>query len=59
MVSFQYGITSFIAINDLNGKALRKLDWYSKNDLGYQQSRNFYAGLHLGVHFFLDRKMYN
>ena len=55
---FDIGINSFIAINDLNGDALRKLGWYSKNDLVYKQSRNFYAGIHLGVHFFLDRKTY-
>jgi hypothetical protein len=55
---FNIGITSFIAVNDLNGNVLKSLDWYSKNDLDYQSSRNFYIGLHAGVHFYLDKQHY-
>jgi hypothetical protein len=53
---FNIGIVSFIAINDLNGQSLKNLDWYSKNDVDYQKSRNFYIGLHGGVHFYLTPK---
>jgi hypothetical protein len=52
---FDIGLSSFIALNDLNGDALKNLSWYSKNDVKYQTSRNFYLGVHLGLHFFIGR----
>ncbi|MCW3125276.1 MAG: hypothetical protein JWO03_934 [Bacteroidetes bacterium] len=52
---FDIGISSFIALNDLNGSTLKDLQWYSKNDVDYQKSRNFYLGIHLGMHFFIGR----
>jgi len=55
---FNVGIVTFVAINDLNGDALKHIDWYSKNDVTYQSSRNFYMGLQGGVHFYLGRKHY-
>lgn len=55
---FNVGIVSFVAINDLNGPSLQSLDWYSKNDLSYQKSRNFYMGLQGGVHFYFNKKHY-
>jgi hypothetical protein len=53
---FNLGLVSFIAINDLNGDALKNLGWYDKNHVSYQQSRNFYMGFHAGIHFYLDRR---
>ena len=53
---FNVGLVTFVAINDLNGDALKHLDWYSKNDVDYQKSRNFYMGFHAGVHFYLTPK---
>jgi hypothetical protein len=55
---FNVGIASFVALNDLNGDALKHIDWYSKNDVTYQKSRSFYLGLNAGVHFYLGRKSY-
>jgi hypothetical protein len=52
---FDIGLSSFIALNDLNGDALKNLSWYSKNDVKYQTSRNFYLGVHVGLHFFIGR----
>jgi hypothetical protein len=53
---FNVGLVSFIALNDLNGDALKHLDWYSKNDIDYQKSRNFYIGLIAGIHFYITPK---
>jgi len=55
---FNIGVVSFIALNDLNGPALKELGWYSKNDVDYQTSHNFYIGLHGGIHFYFGRKHY-
>jgi hypothetical protein len=55
---FNVGVVTFIAFNDLNGDALKQLGWYSKNDVDYQKSHNFYMGLHAGVHFYLNRKRF-
>jgi hypothetical protein len=38
-------------LNDLNGKVLKQLEWFSKNDITYQKSYNFRAGLMVGVHY--------
>lgn len=48
---FSAGITVYGGLFDINGKALRRLDWYSKNDINYQKSFNFRAGLTLGIHY--------
>ena len=55
-VYFTIGLTSFIAFNDLNGASLKGLEWYSKNDVDYQKSRNFYMGINGGVHFYFSSK---
>ena len=55
---FDISISTFIAITDLNGDALKSLNWYSKNDVKYQSSRNYYVGLHAGLHFFVNRPRY-
>lgn len=55
---FNIGLVAFGSFMDLNGEKLKGLEWYSKNDLKYQESHNFYMGLHLGVHFYLDRPQY-
>ena len=55
---FNVGVVSFLAINDLNGSTLKDLGWFSKNNVTYRESRNFYMGLHGGVHFYLDRRRY-
>ena len=49
------GLNSYIGLTDLNGEVLKTIDWYSKNDIQYQKSRNFYVGLNLGLHFYLSK----
>jgi hypothetical protein len=49
------GLPTYIGLTDLNGKFLKTIDWYSKNDLNYQKSRNFRIGLQAGVHYFFNR----
>ena len=48
---FSAGITMYGGLFDINGKVLRNLDWYSKNDVNYQKSFNFRGGITLGVHY--------
>ena len=39
------GLPTYVGLTDLNGNILKKLEWYSKNDLKYQKSKNFSVGL--------------
>lgn len=55
---FSIGLNTYIGLTDLNGSSLKDLGWFSKNDVDYQKSRNFYMGLQLGMHFFLTPKPY-
>ncbi len=49
------GLHSFCSILDINGKKMREVDYYSKNDIEYQQSRNFYTGLNVGVNYLFNK----
>lgn len=52
------GLHSYCSILDINGNKMREVDWYSKNDLTYQKSYNFYTGLNVGIHYvFVKRKL--
>lgn len=44
-------INAYGGFADLNGKAMQKLEWYSKNDVSYQKSYNFRGGLMVGLHY--------
>ena len=48
---FNIGISGFVGLFDINGKALKDLDWYSKNDVNYRKSYIANAGLVVGVHY--------
>lgn len=50
------GLPIYFGITDINGDILKKLEWYSKNDLNYVKSRNFRVGLQLGAHYFFNRE---
>lgn len=50
------GLPTYFGITDINGDILKKLEWYSKNDLNYVKSRNFRVGLQLGAHYFFNRE---
>ncbi len=48
---FDLGLTGFVGVFDINGDVLKKLDWYSKNDVSYKKSFNANVGLVVGVHY--------
>lgn len=50
---FNIGISGFAGLYDINGKVLKQLDWYSKNDVSYKKSYNANAGLVVGVHYII------
>lgn len=53
------GLHTYCSVLDINGDKMRQIDWYSKNDLDYQKSYNFYTGLNVGFHYvFAPRKFY-
>jgi hypothetical protein len=53
------GLHNYCSVLDINGPKLREIDWYSKNDLTYQKSYNYYSGVHLGFHYvFAPRRFY-
>jgi hypothetical protein len=47
-LAIDYGFT------DMNGSAIKDLEWFSKNDVGYKKSNNFNAGLSVGIHYILN-----
>lgn len=48
---FDIGLSTYCGLNDLNGKVLKELGWYSQNDVDYQKSYNFRVGIMAGVHY--------
>lgn len=48
------GIASDFGLLDMNGPAIKDLEWFSKNDVGYKKSRNFNAGLSIGMHYIFN-----
>ncbi len=55
---FNIGLTTFGALNDLNGDILKNLGWYDKNHVDYQSSHNFYIGFNAGLHFYFKTAAY-
>jgi len=49
----EIGFSAYGGLSDINGKALKNLGWYSQNDVEYQKSYNFRAGLMVGVHYII------
>jgi len=53
------GLHNYCGVVDINGDKMRQIDWFSKNDLTYQKSYNFYTGLNVGFHYvFAPRHFY-
>lgn len=52
------GLHSYCSIVDINGDVMRRIDWFSKNDLSYQKSFNLYTGLNVGIHYVFAPKNY-
>ena len=45
------GLHLYYGFLDVNGKAIKDLEWFSKNDISYRRSDNFRGGIQLGVIF--------
>lgn len=52
---FAIGLSFYGGVTDLNGQVLKTLGWYSQNDVKYQRSYNFRAGLMTGIHYLFGR----
>lgn len=56
---FNVGINLYVGLVDINGKTIRNLEYFSKNDVEYRPSYSFNAGLNAGVHYlFIKREFY-
>lgn len=53
-VYISLGLALDYGLMDINGKTIKDLEWFSKNDVGYNRSQNFNAGLSFGVHYILN-----
>jgi len=42
-------------LTDINGKQIQQEEWFSKNDVSYQRSINFRAGLNIGLVYIIPR----
>jgi hypothetical protein len=49
------GLHNYISILDINGKKMRQIDYYSKNDIEYQESRNLFIGINVGISYFFNK----
>ncbi len=49
------GLSGVIGAWDINGKALKNIDWYSKNDLNYQKSFVTNVGIVAGIHYIIGQ----
>ncbi|MCS6818967.1 MAG: outer membrane beta-barrel protein [Chitinophagales bacterium] len=53
------GLHNYCSVLDINSKKMRELNWYSKNDVEYQRSYNFFTGVQVGIHYvFAKRRFY-
>lgn len=52
------GVDIYVGLIDINGKTIRKLEYYSKNDVKYSPSHNFNVALNAGVHYIITPKAY-
>ncbi len=50
------GLHNYCSILDINGAKMKTLNYYSKNDLEYQSSRNFFTGVNVGFTYLFNKK---
>jgi hypothetical protein len=48
------GLQTDFGLTDMNGRAVKDLEWFSKNDVGYRKSRNFNTGINVGFHYIFN-----
>ena len=52
------GFNSYLGLVDISGKEIKGLDWFSKNDINYQRSKNFRGGLVISLNYAFQNKTY-
>ncbi|MDX2001256.1 MAG: porin family protein [Chitinophagales bacterium] len=57
-IYFEIGALTYLG-TDINGNYVRNLEWFSKNDVGYQSSHNFRLGLDVGIHYLFNKTAEN
>jgi len=57
-IYLNFGINIYVGLIDINGKTIRDLEYFSKNDVKYKPSHNFNAALNVGVHYIFTQKRY-
>lgn len=56
---FSTSINLCIGLMDINGKTIKDLEYFSKNDVKYKPSHNFNASINVGIHYlFVSRGYY-
>ena len=50
------GFGTYFGIADMNGRQIKDLEWFSKNDVSYAPSHNFRLGLNVGIHLFISKE---
>lgn len=53
-VYLSLGLALDYGLMDMNGKTIKDREWFSKNDVSYQKSQNFNAGVSVGIHYILN-----
>lgn len=57
-VYFNTGLHLYFGLIDINGKKIKDLEYFSKNDVKYKPSHNFNASINVGVHYLFVSKGY-
>ena len=55
---FNVGVDVYVGLIDINGKTIRDLAYFSKNDVEYKPSHNFNVGLNAGIHYIFTSNSY-
>lgn len=57
-VYFNTGLHLYFGLLDINGKTIKDLEYFSKNDVKYKPSHNFNASINVGIHYLFVSKGY-
>ena len=57
-IYLNFGIDVYVGLIDINGKTIRDLAYFSKNDVKYKPSHSFNVGLNIGMHYIFTQKAY-
>lgn len=57
-IYFNTGLHLYFGLIDINGKKIKDLEYFSKNDVKYKPSHNFMANINVGIHYLFVSKGY-